>query len=165
MSVNGPEDANLLGGLDYEKLSELGNVKAVTITTNQVSGSSTEQFKADEGDAIVDSVELTPETTSLPKNARIVSVKVNAVVVDSNNPSTDSDFAVYQSSSYNEIEQVVSVSNIDVEDNPTTYILGGGLGMPFINKEGDNQIYFEFEELSGNIVEYSLELTWYSIGQ
>lgn len=148
---------NLRGGVDYADLNQLGVVEVLTITTNQIGANNTAQFKADSSEDEVDTINTVPSDANLPKNGRIVHVKVN---VESG--STDSKFKVVQSSTFNDIEQVVNIDNFGVSDDPASYVLGGGLGTPFINKQEENQIYFEIDELSGNAATYSFEVSWYS---
>jgi len=159
MSANGPAEARLLGGIDYADLSDLGLVSVLTLKTNEISANTTAQFNASEDDDLVDTIQLTPEDATLPNRARIVHVKANVV-----SGSTDSDLRVIQSETFNAIEQVVDISGLTINDNPNSYILGGGLGMPFVNKEEESEAYFEIVENSNNASVYEIEMSWYSIG-
>lgn len=158
MSANGPAQARLRGGIDYADLSSLGLVNVLTLKTNQISPNSTVQIRASEQDDLVDTLKLTPEDADLPNRARVVHVKANVV-----SGSTDSDLRVIQSETFNEIEQVVDISGLTANDTPDSYVLGGGLGTPFVNKEQENEAYFEIIENSGNASVYEVEMSWYSI--
>lgn len=158
MSANGPGEARLLGGIDYADLSDLGLVNVLTLKTNQVSPNSTVQFSASEEDSLIDTLDITPEDVSLPNRARVVHVKANV-----SSGSTDSRVRVYQSETFNEIEQVVDINGLVVTDSPDSYVLGGGLGVPFVNKEQESDVYFEISENSNNASVYEIEMSWYSI--
>ena len=160
MSANGPGpvDARLRGGIDYADLSDIGLVSVLTLKTEEISANSTAQIRASEEDDLVDTVDLTPEGADLPNRARVVHVKANVA-----SGSTDSDLRVIQSETFNEIEQVVDISGLTTNDTPDSYVLGGGLGTPFVNKEQENEAYFEIIENSGNASVYEVEMSWYGI--
>lgn len=159
MSSSGPVQARLRGGTDYAELSQLGLVNVATITTTSISSGATGvQFEASEDDSQVDTVNLTPSDAILPKRARIVSIKPNV-----SSGSTDMDVKLVQSDTFNEIDQVVNVSGVNVNEEPSGYVLGGGLGTPFANKQEENAMYFEVDENSGNSTVLQIEVAWYGI--
>lgn len=159
MSGSGPSQASLFGGVDYANLSDFASVDTLTIQTTQISADATVQFSANIGQDEVDSISTTPDDAELPNRARVVQVKAN---VDSG--STDSTLKVFQSDSFDAIDQVAVITNLDTNDFTSSYVLGGGLGSIFVNKQNENQVYFEIDELSSNASEYSIELAWYDIG-
>lgn len=158
MSYGITDDVNFLGDIDYTELLKGGRFTTATIVTQEIDPDSNKQFKASEEDEFVDTVEITPEGHDLPLIARLISVKVNV-----RGSSTDSRVIVYQSSARDEIDQVADISDLSVSDTPQTFTLGAGLGIPYVNKDRENQIYFEVEELSDNSSEYDIEVNWVNI--
>lgn len=152
------EEISLRGGIDYADLNKLGVVSVATITTNAINSNASVQFEGSEDDDQVDTLTLTPSDTALPKRARIVSFKVNVA-----SGSTDLDVKLVQSETFNEIDQVVNVTGVDVNDDASAYVLGGGLGTPFVNKQEENAFYFDVDENSGNSTVLEIEVGWYGI--
>jgi len=158
MSGRFTEDINWLDGVDYTELKKFGRFATLTITTSEIDANGTEQFSASESEDVVDTFNLTPSNTDLPNIARVIGLKVNV-----SSGSTDSRISVYQSQDFNEIDQVVAVKELSESTTPESYMLGSGLGTPFINKEGEDQVYFQVEENSGVASEYGIELYWANI--
>lgn len=158
MSSRFSGDVNFLEGIDYTELKKFGRFSTLTLSTNEVGANSTVQFSANTAENIVSSVEINPEGEDKPMMARVIALKLNV-----SSGSTDSSIAMYQSSDYNEIDRVVSVSSLDVSSTPESYNLGGGIGTPFTNKEGENEVYFQVDENSGNASRYDIELNWLNI--
>jgi len=151
-------DVNFLDGLDYTELKKFTRFSAGTVVTEEIGANATETFTASESDNLVDTLDIYPDTANLPKVARLIAAKINIA-----SGSTDSAVSVFQSPNYNEIDQAISVSKLTESDTPETYVLGSGLGTPFVNKEGENQVYFQVEENSGNATVYEIELYWVNI--
>lgn len=160
MNPNFREESDYLGGVDYDKLSEIAKFTTLTLTTNQVSANGNEQFAASEDESIADTVDIYPEDEPIIKAGRIISIKINV-----SSGSTDSTVTLYQSPDYNDINQVTSISSLDVSGTPQTYMLGSGLGTPYINKEGESQVYLEINEQSNNASNYEIELYWLDISR
>lgn len=158
MSFSFDRDVNYLDGMDYTELIKFGRFTTLTLKTEKVEANGTEQFKASTEDDIVASTDIVPDNGVLPGTARVVAVKFNV-----RSGSTDSSIKVFQSNSYDEIDQVVFIESLDIDTTPETYILGAGIGTPFTNKEGENQVYFEVDENSGTASEYDIELNWLNI--
>jgi hypothetical protein len=160
MSFGAGEPTDFLNGVDYSEFTQIGRFSTVTVSTGSIDPNGQEKFRASEEESFVESVDIIPEGIDLPKRARIVSVKVNV-----KGSSTNSTFRLFQSDQYNEIDQVVEIDGLTVSGTPETYNLGGGIGIPFINKEEENQIYFDIEELSGNSSQYSVEVNWLNLSR
>ena len=158
MSSRITEEVEFLDGIDYTELRKFGDFTSVTVSTGQVDPNSTVQFETDTSDPIIESLDIFPTGGELPDRARLIGVKVNV-----RSGSTDSDVKIFQSSSYDEIEQVVSIVSLDQSSTPETYILGSGIGTPFINKEEESMIYVEVSENSGSASEYDIEIYWLDI--
>jgi hypothetical protein len=58
---------------------------------------------------------------------------------------------------------VISVRNESVSSTPNSFLIGGGIGTPYINKDDENQIYFTVDENSGNTAEYDIEFNWLNV--
>jgi len=158
MSFNFDRDVNYLDGMDYTELIKFGRFTTLTLKTEEIEANGTERFKASTEDDIVTSTGIVPEDGVLPGTARMVAVKFNV-----RSGSTNSSIKIFQSNSYEEIEQVVSIRDLDINSTPETYILGAGIGTPFTNKEQENQVYFQVDENSGIASEYDIELNWLNI--
>jgi hypothetical protein len=158
MSSRFTGDVNFLEGIDYTELKKFGRFSTLTLSTNEIAGNDTVQFAADPAEDIVSEVDINPEGEEKPDMARIIAIKLNV-----KSGSTDSSIAMFQSDGYEEINRVVSVSSLDVSSTPESYNLGGGLGTPFTNKEGESEVYFEVDENSGNDSRYDIELNWLNI--
>lgn len=158
MSFDITDDANFLGGIDFSDLTRIGKFNDAVVFTNEISANQTKQFSADESDDFVDKVEVVNPNAILPGVARLVSVKFNI-----QGSSTDTTLKIHQSSSRREIDKVVEIVDESVDTTPNTFIMGGGVGTPYANKDGEEQIYFEVEEKSGNPAEYQVEFNWLNI--
>lgn len=155
------DEANFLGQLDYSEITQVGRFATATVTTNQVSANATESFEVSEDEPIVDAVNIIPEDQDLPTRARLISVKVN---IDQNT-STDTDIKLFQSENIDPINEVVRITNVSEGDTPDTFVFGGGIGTPFINKQEESKIYIEIDELSGNDATYGIELNWLNLSR
>lgn len=155
---NFSSDVNFLEGIDYTELKKFGRFATGTIATDTIDANATETLSASESDNLVSSVNIKPESAELPKVARLIGAKVNI-----SQGSSDSRVAVFQSGDFNEIDQVISISSLTQSSTPETYILGSGIGTPFINKEDENQVHFKIEENSGADSTYEIELYWANI--
>lgn len=159
MDINSPDrNADFIGGIDYSEFGQVGRFVTATVSTNQLSGNSSKEFRISEDDEFVDTVTINPEDGILPKRARIISAKI---YIDGG--STDTSFKVFQSDSFDPINQVINVQNISAGDTPETYSLSGGMGTPYVNKEGENDIHIKLTESSGINSSYDLELNWIAI--
>jgi len=158
MSFNITDDANYLGGIDFSDLTKIGKFSNAVVITKEIDPNTTRQFIADERSDFVNSVELSDTDVILPTIARIISLKVNI-----RGNSTNSVIRVHQSSQRREIDRVIQISDESVDATPNTFLLGGGIGVPFINKDDEEQIYFEIEEKSGNTSEYDIEFNWLNV--
>jgi len=158
MSFNIQEDANFVGGIDYSDLTKIGKFNNGEIITEELSANSTEQFKFDESDDFVKEANKLRDESLLPVFARLIDIKVNV-----RGSSTESAIRVFQSNSYREIDQVVNVGDNTVANTPSTFTLGSGIGVPFVNKQEEEQIYFEIEEISGNPSSYDIEFNWLNV--
>jgi hypothetical protein len=158
MSIPPDKDAKLLGGIDYANFNELLDTTSLEIKTNQVTPNSTVQFKASEEEDIVNKVAQTPDSADLLTKGRLVVIRVNIP-----SGSSDSDISIYQSENFDEINQVVRVTGLDEADSPESFNLNGAFGVPYLNKQGDNQLYIEIDENSGTATEYELDIYWYNI--
>jgi hypothetical protein len=158
MSIPPDTDAKLLGGIDYANFNELLDTVSLEIKTNQVDSNSTVQFRASEEEDIVDEVTQTPDNTDLLTKGRLVVVRINIP-----SGSSDSDISIYQSENFDEINQVVRIEGLDQADSPEAFNLNGAFGVPFLNKQGDNQLYIQIDENSGIATKYELDIYWYNI--
>lgn len=158
MSERFTRDVNFLEGIDYTELKKFGRFSTLTLSTNEVAANDTVQFAASSSENIVSSVDILPEEEDKPKMARAISLSVNVA-----SGSTDSRIAMFQSSGFEEINRVVSISALDVNTTPESYNLGGGIGTPFMNKQQENEVHFLIEENSGNASTYDIELSWANI--
>jgi hypothetical protein len=158
MSFVADRPSDYLNGTDYTKFNQVSAFVTATITTNQISANGQEQFKASEDEDFVNTVDIIPDEGNLPIRARVISVKVNV-----RGSSTNSELKLYQSDGYDGIDQVVEIGNLSQSSSPETYTLSGGMGTPFINKQEENQIHLDINELSGNTSEYDIEVNWLAI--
>ena len=158
MSFDITDDANFLGGIDFSDLTRIGKFNNAVVITNEISPNATEEFAADERDSFVKKVELTDVDVNLPGVARLISIKLNV-----RGSSTDSSFRIHQASQRREIDRVISVRNESVSSTPNSFLIGGGIGTPYINKDDENQIYFTVDENSGNTAEYDIEFNWLNV--
>ena len=158
MSFNIQEDANFVGGIDYSDLTKIGKFNNAEVITNGISANATEQFNFDESNDFVKSTNQLRDEAVLPQFARLIDVKFNV-----RGNSQDSELLIYQSEQYREVDQVVSITQNSVSDTPSTFILGSGIGVPFVNKEKESDIYFEIIEKSGNTSEYDIEFNWLNV--
>jgi hypothetical protein len=158
MSIPPDKDAKLLGGIDYANFNELLDTVSLEIKTNQVDSNSTVQFTASEEEDIVDEVTQTPDNADLLTKGRLVVIRVNIP-----SGSSDSDISIYQSENFDEINQVVRIEGLDQADSPEAFNLNGAFGVPFLNKQGDNQLYIQIDENSGIATKYELDIYWYNI--
>ncbi|EGQ44096.1 MAG: hypothetical protein J07AB43_01550 [Candidatus Nanosalina sp. J07AB43] len=158
MSERFQKDVNFLNGIDYTELKKFGRFSTLTLKTNEVASNDTVEFPADSGEAIVSSVDILPEGEVKPKTARVLALTLNI-----SSGSTDSSVSMFQSSGFEEINRVASVTALSQGGTPSTFNLGGGLGNPFTNKQGENEVYFKIEENSGNPSTYEIELNWANI--
>lgn len=157
MSSRFLEDVNFLEGIDYSQL-RFGRFSTATVVTGEVSASGSEEFSASGDEGFVQELTTVPEDADLPDIARFVAIKVNV-----RGSSTNSEIKVFQSEERNEIDQVIAIEEISVNSTPETYVLGAGMGIPFANKERDNDVYFEVNEKSDNPAEYDIEINWLNI--
>lgn len=160
MSFNITDDADYLGGIDYSDLTRMGKFENAVVITEQISANATEQFKADDSEDIVKDVQIHNDDAPLPSFARLIDVKINI-----RGNSTDVDVAVYQGDQFREIDQVIRVEGENVSDSPSTYTLGAGIGVPYVERDSENQIYFEVAEKSGATCEVDIEFDWLNVRQ
>jgi hypothetical protein len=158
MSIPPDRDAKLLGGVDYANFNELLDTVSLQFKTNQVSANSTVEFAVDEDEDIVKSVTQTPEDVDLLSKGRLVVIRVNIPSGSSNTA-----ISVYQSNDFDEINQVARITQLDQADSPESFNLSGAFGVPYVNKQGENEIYIKISENSGVATEYELDLYWYNI--
>ena len=158
MSIPPDRDAKLLGGVDYANFNELLDTVSLQFKTNQVSGNSTAEFAVDEDEDIVESVTQTPEDVDLLSKGRLVVIRINIPSGSSN-----SAISIYQSDNFDEINQVAKITQLDQADSPESFNLSGAFGVPYVNKQGENEIYVKISENSGVDTEYELDLYWYNI--
>jgi len=158
MSFNITEDADYLGGIDYSDLTRIGKFQNALVITNQIQANATEEFQADESDDIVKSIEKQNPDAPLPGFARLIDVKINV-----RGNSSNLDIEIFQSESYREIDRVVRISQESVSATPNNFTLGAGIGVPYVEKDGGNQIYFRVEENSGSTCEVDIEFNWLNI--
>jgi hypothetical protein len=158
MSFEITDDANFLGGIDFSDLTRIGKFNNAVVVTNEISPNSVQEFTADERDSFVKQVQLTEKDSNLPGVARLISIKLNV-----RGFSTESSFKVHQASQRREIDRVISIRNESVDSTPNSFLIGGGIGTPYINKDNENQIYFTVEEESGNTAEYDIEFNWLNV--
>lgn len=158
MSIPPDKDAKLLGGIDYANFNELLDTSSLVIKTNQVGSNSTVKFAASEDEDIVNSVSHTPDGSELLLKGRIVVVRVNIP-----SGSTDSDISIYQSDQFDAINQVVRITGLDQADSPESFNLNGAFGVPYLNKQEEENIYIQIDENSGIATEYELDIYWYNI--
>jgi hypothetical protein len=158
MSIPPDRDAKLLGGVDYANFNELLDTVSLQFKTNQVSPNSTVEFAVDEDEDIVKSVTQTPKDVDLLSKGRLVVIRVNIPSGSSNTA-----ISVYQSNDFDEINQVARITQLDQADSPESFNLSGAFGVPYVNKQGENEIYIKISENSGVATEYELDLYWYNI--
>lgn len=158
MSFNITGDADYLGGIDYSDLTKIGKFQNAVVITNQIEANATEEFKADTGEDIVKDIERENPDAPLPGFARLIDLKLNI-----RGNSSDVDVLIHQSSDRREIDQVVKVTGESVSATPNSYTLGAGIGVPYVEGEGGNQIYFTVEENSGSTCEVDIEFNWLNI--
>ena len=153
------DDANFLGGLDYSQITQIGKFVTATVSINEINANGTEQFTISEDESIVESVDVIPGDSELPNRARLISVRVNV----EDGTSTDTDVKVYQSNGFEQINEVVRITELAAADTPDTFLLAGGIGTPFTNKQGEHNLHVEIDENSGNTATYELEINWLNI--
>jgi hypothetical protein len=158
MSFNITGDADYLGGIDYSDLTKIGKFQNALVITKQIQANTTEEFKAEESEDIVKSIEKESPNAPLPGFARLIDVKLNI-----RGNSSDVDVEIFQSETYREIDRVVKIREESVSDSPSNYTLGAGIGVPYVEKDGGNQIYFRVEENSGSTCEVDIEFNWLNI--
>lgn len=158
MSFEITDDANFLGGIDFSDLTRIGKFNDAIVITKQIEPNGLRKFPADERNSFVKSVELQNPDAILPTVARLINVKVNV-----RGSSTDTDISIHQSSERREIDRVLQINREDVNTTPNTFLIGGGIGTPFVNKDKESQIYFTIDEKSGNTAEYDIEFNWLNI--
>lgn len=155
MSFNG----KLVGGINSSSLRrELFRIESVTVTTNQISGGTTEFFSINGEEEIVSDVEFAPDETNLPRFGRLISIRINVVT-----GSTNSSVAVYESETQDAINQVTEIENLDTNTSPESFTLAGAIGLPFINQEDDRELYLEIDEQSAANAEYEVKLIYASV--
>jgi len=150
---------NLKGELDFGSIRrELYSFNSVTIETGSVSANGTELFEVDEDEDIVSSLTYTPTDENLPKFGRFLAIRIN---IESG--STNTTLTLYEDETGNAIDQTAQITNLDANDSPESFVLGGDAGIPFVNQQDENTVHLEIDELSGIQSEYEIKLIWSNV--
>lgn len=141
-----------------EALKRRADTVQVTFTTVELNGGTTHNFKLDETDSKIDSVDFKPSDGSLTSEALITLVR--PIVISG---STDTDYFVYEDSSRDQVDEVLRIENLSVNDSVETFQPGLGQGVPFENQEGDSDWYLTLDELSNTASKYQIRMRLFDV--
>lgn len=128
------------------------------VVTGVLAGNTTHEFTASEDDSEVNTVNVTPSDASLPIEAQLMMIRPVVVV-----GSTDSDFFIHEDGDRQDVDEVIRITSLDVNTGPQTFQPGGGMGVPFLNQDGNNGLWFRIEENSGNNSSYAIRIRFIDV--